>query len=214
MIETADQVCGASDLEMAASQQMRVEIGESIERDLLFVEVAPRVDHAVVEAVVRLLESADRALSRREEEARRYIAKATALLQAEHELRETQARDRQLRPVRGGLARWQLRRVVEFIESNLRTTIRMGDLASRTGLSTSYFFHAFRSSVGESPYAYLVRRRIERAQELMRKTDAPLCEIALECGLADQPHLTRLFRRLVGTSPAAWRRLIRQGELP
>jgi AraC-like DNA-binding protein len=47
---------------------------------------------------------------------------------------------------------------------------------------------------------------MERAQGLMLSTDKPLSEIAAECGLADQPHFTRLFRRVVGESPAAWRR--------
>jgi AraC-like DNA-binding protein len=51
-----------------------------------------------------------------------------------------------------------------------------------------------------------VQRSIEKAQRLMLLTDDPLAQIALDCGLADQAHLSRWFRRLIGVSPAAWRK--------
>ncbi len=107
---------------------------------------------------------------------------------------------------RQGLAPWQVRRVLAHIESNLGTTLRNKDLAAVARLSTFHFAVAFRSSVGDSPHGYVIRRRVERAQGLMLSTEKPLSEIAAECGLADQAHLTRLFRRIVGESPAAWRR--------
>jgi len=105
------------------------------------------------------------------------------------------------------LAPWQLNPVAGFIESNLASTIRIQDLAAVTHLSTRQFSRAFRSTNGQSPYAHIMRRRVEYAQEVMLRTDRPLSQIALDCGLADQAHLTRLFRRLVGVSPGAWRRL-------
>jgi transcriptional regulator GlxA family with amidase domain len=108
--------------------------------------------------------------------------------------------------VRGGLAPWQVRRVLAHIEANLETPIRNQDLASIARLSADHFNVAFRSSVGEAPHGYIIRRRVERAQGLMLSTVKPLSEIALECGLTDQAHFTRLFRRIVGESPAAWRR--------
>jgi AraC family transcriptional regulator len=61
--------------------------------------------------------------------------------------------------------------------------------------------------IGEPPYAHVMRRRVEYAQEIMRRTHRPLSQIALDCGFADQAHLTRLFRRIAGVSPAVWRRL-------
>ena len=105
-----------------------------------------------------------------------------------------------------GLAPWQTRRVLRHIDSNLDTAIRNKDLAALARLSESHFNVAFRKSVGHSPHEYIIRRRMERAQGLMLSTDKALSEIAVECGLADQPHFTRLFRRAVGESPAAWRR--------
>jgi AraC family transcriptional regulator len=105
-----------------------------------------------------------------------------------------------------GLAPWQIRRVLTYVDSNLDTPIRNKDLAAVARLSEFHFNVAFRKSVGHSPHEYLIRRRMERAQGLMLSTDKALSEIAAECGLADQSHFTRLFRRFVGESPAAWRR--------
>ena len=108
--------------------------------------------------------------------------------------------------VRQGLAPWQVRRVLAHIDANLNTPIRNKDLAVLARLSTYHFNVAFRKSVGDSPHEYIMRRRMEQARGLMLTTDKTLSQIAAECGLADQPHLTRLFRRFVGESPAAWRR--------
>lgn len=107
---------------------------------------------------------------------------------------------------RSGLAPWQIRQVKTHIVANLGTTIRTQDLASIAGLSPFHFSRAFRDSFGDSPHSYLLRRRIERSQGLMLTTNMSLAEIALDCGLVDQAHFGRLFRRLVGESPGAWRR--------
>jgi AraC-like DNA-binding protein len=120
------------------------------------------------------------------------------------ELDETQATTRQ--EVRGGLSPWQIRKVTSHIEAHLDRPIRNEDLAAVVRLNPSHFGRAFRNSFGEPPHEYVIRRRVERAQGLMLSTDAPLSEIALDCGLADQAHLSRLFRRLVGETPRAWRR--------
>jgi AraC-like DNA-binding protein len=107
---------------------------------------------------------------------------------------------------RQGLAPWQVRRVLAYIDANLDTSLKNKDLAAIAHLSPFHFNVAFRNSVGASPHEYIIRRRMERAQGLMLSTEKPLSENAAECGLADQAHLTRLFHRIVGESPAAWRR--------
>jgi AraC family transcriptional regulator len=109
--------------------------------------------------------------------------------------------------VRGGLAPWQLQRVKTYIAAHITTNIRISDLAACVRLSDSYFFQAFRRSFGQSPHGYVTACRIGCAQEMMIRTTLPLTQIALDCGLADQPHLTRLFRHHVGTSPALWRKV-------
>jgi AraC family transcriptional regulator len=108
--------------------------------------------------------------------------------------------------VRGGLSPWQIRKVTSHVEANLDRPIRNEELATLVRLNASHFGRAFRNSFGEPPHEYVIRRRVERAQGLMLSTDASLSDIALDCGLADQSHLTRLFRRIVGESPRAWRR--------
>ena len=110
------------------------------------------------------------------------------------------------KPVRGGLAPWQIRKVAGHIEAHLDGPIRNEDLAALVRLNPSHFGRAFRNSFGEPPHEYVIRRRVERAQGLMLSTEDSLSEIALSCGLADQSHLTRLFRRFAGESPRAWRR--------
>lgn len=104
------------------------------------------------------------------------------------------------------LVAWQQRRVLDHIESSLAKPLRNRDLAALVGYSEFHFNVAFRNSLGTSPHEFLIRRRIERAQQLMLTTSLPLCDVAAECGLADQAHLTRLFRKYVGETPAAWRR--------
>lgn len=104
------------------------------------------------------------------------------------------------------LAPWQARRVARQLAERICEPIRVGDLSAPTRLTTGYFSKAFRGAFGMSPHAYLIELRITRACELMLHTDQPLAQIALACGLCDQAHLTRLFRRRHGQTPAAWRR--------
>jgi len=156
-------------------------------------------------SAIRLLTEAGQALVDSKEDARKYILRAAALLQAESDYREYDPSS-SAGPVGGGLAPWQLRRVMHFVDGNLSEKIGPQDLATLTRLSASHFARAFRATVGEAPHAYLIRRRIARAKELMLETNRPLAHIALDCGLADQAHMTRLFSRMVGVSPGAWRR--------
>lgn len=152
-------------------------------------------------AVAELFQALNESLRDERSSALEYLRRAEAMLGGMNERVAPAAS-----ATRPGLAPWQIRRVVAYIDANLGITIRNRDLAALVRLSEFHFNVAFRNSVGESPHAYLIRRRMERAQGLMLSTEMPLCDIAVECGLADQAHLTRLFRRVVGDSPAAWRR--------
>ncbi len=110
------------------------------------------------------------------------------------------------KPVKGGLAAWQLRNVVQHIDAYLGATIGVDALAEVARLSTGHFCRAFKVTTGETPHAFLIRQRVRRAQTLMLQTDDTLSHIAYACGLTDQAHLTRLFRRVVGATPLIWRR--------
>lgn len=110
------------------------------------------------------------------------------------------------RATTGGLAPWQINRLKAYIEDRISHPISLDELAQIAKLSTSYFSAAFKTTFGISPHNYVVERRVEFAKYRMLNSDAPLCEIALDCGLADQAHLSRIFRRVTGTTPSAWRR--------
>jgi AraC family transcriptional regulator len=112
---------------------------------------------------------------------------------------------------RGGLAPWQVRRIATYIDSNLNSPVTIQLLAKLARLSRYHFSRAFKASFGSPPHRYVMRRRMELAQEMMLRTKFSLSQIALECGLADQAHLTKLFRRMVGITPLAWRRALPQG---
>ena len=114
--------------------------------------------------------------------------------------------------IRGGLAPWQKRNVTAYIAANLGSTIRVSDLARVARLSVGHFFRAFRESFGEPPLAHIARRRVQRAQSLMLSSEAALSEIALDCGMHDQSHFTRVFRHFVGINPGVWRRQCSAGE--
>ena len=162
--------------------------------------------------LVKLLHSAQQALDGDDDEARRFIVNAADLLGAEVHRRGVTEFPERFQGANRHLAPWQARRVIEFVEENLGGKIRLEDLAKPTRLGPRQFSRAFSSDFGKSPYAYVLRRRIERAKEMMLLTDEPLAFIAVRCGLSDQPHLTRMFHRFVGESPASWRRRHRSAE--
>jgi AraC-like DNA-binding protein len=154
--------------------------------------------------VTRLLEQALTAAETDIATTRACVARVAALL--EHESTVTRSPAPPRRRVGAGLAPWQARRVAAHVDENLGYSITIDQLAAIAGLSSSYFCRAFKDSFGDPPHAYIMRRRVERAQTLMLQTREPLSQIALACGLSDQAHLCNLFRRLVGQSPSQWRR--------
>jgi AraC family transcriptional regulator len=107
---------------------------------------------------------------------------------------------------RGGLASWQAKRVVAYIESNIGRSLRVADLAGIVQLSISHFSRAFRRSFGRTPRAYVKVQRMRHAQVIMLNSREPLSQVALACGMCDQAHFTRVFRKVVGISPSVWRR--------
>ncbi|MCK8787725.1 AraC family transcriptional regulator [Roseomonas sp. NAR14] len=111
-----------------------------------------------------------------------------------------------------GLAPWQQRRVQDFVEAHLHERILVVEMAARVRLSRSFFSRAFGCTFGATPHAYLMLRRLDRAMALMGGTNAPLAEVAASCGLSDQAHLSRLFRRHLAMTPREWRRVASAGK--
>ncbi len=97
-------------------------------------------------------------------------------------------------------------RVADYVDSHLSNKITLSDLAAVAGLSRMHFASQFRMATGLRPHEYLVRRRVERAQELLATSGMPLVEVALEVGFKTQAHFTTVFTRVVGKTPKAWQR--------
>jgi AraC-like DNA-binding protein len=106
----------------------------------------------------------------------------------------------------GNLLLWQLLRVQAMVDAHLIDYISNRQLADCVRMSQYHFARAFRRSTGMSPQGYVARRRIERAQCLMLRTDTTLSRIAFECGFSDQSHFSRTFVKATGETPRTWRR--------
>lgn len=151
--------------------------------------------------MLALLTETERAIHRDPNAAAAYLDRAIALLVAESHNEPSQ------RKARGGLARWQLARIDEFIKQHLDQSIRTSELAALLGLSVSHFSHAFKQSTGMTPLTYVAARRVEAAAQYMLCSAHSLSDIAVVHGFCDQSHFCRVFRRETGLSPQAWRKL-------
>lgn len=108
-----------------------------------------------------------------------------------------------LKTYRGRLAPLQLKRVEEYVESNLgRQDLSLAQLAAVTGMSISHFKALFKRSVGVAPHRFILQRRVERAAELLRRGQTSITNIAAETGFAHAAHMARWTRRLLGVGPA------------
>jgi AraC family transcriptional regulator len=114
---------------------------------------------------------------------------------------ETGATHRQIRT----LQKWRLKRVVEYVENHLSEKITLSDLAAIAEMSRMHFASQFRMATSLRPHEFLLRRRIQRAEELLRNTTMPIAEIALTVGFQTHAHLTTVFKRFAGCTPGRWR---------
>ena len=105
-----------------------------------------------------------------------------------------------------GLPKWRLKRAIGFIKANLENSITLNEVADAAGLSPNYFAAQFRLATGLRPHEYILRERIRRAQEMLLDPKATPIEIALSVGFQTQAHFTTVFKRIVGDTPAHWRR--------
>jgi AraC family transcriptional regulator len=104
------------------------------------------------------------------------------------------------------LPKWRLMRVLRYIGTNIGEPITLANLAATAGLSRMYFAKQFRTTTGIRPHDFVLRKRIERAQQLLAATSDPLVDIALNVGFQTQAHFTTVFKNVVGSTPYQWRR--------
>jgi AraC family transcriptional regulator len=124
-----------------------------------------------------------------------------------HELTRTNiSRDSALSPISGGLAAWQRRKAIAYIEERLAESISLAALAQLVGLSACYFCRAFRQSVGMPPQRYQLTQRVERAKALLAKHAASVTDVGLSVGYNDASAFCTAFRRVTGLTPSAYRR--------
>ena len=109
------------------------------------------------------------------------------------------------RPKVAELAKWRLKRTIEYIEAHLADPVSLADMAAASGLTRMHFAAQFRAATGLRPHEYLLRRRIERGQELLARAGLSVVEVALSVGFQTQAHFTSVFSRFVGQPPHAWR---------
>lgn len=105
-----------------------------------------------------------------------------------------------------GLAPGVLNRVQDYVAAHLHAPITVADLAAAAGLAPSRFALQFNAATGSTPHRYVLCRRIERAQQLLRDGRPNTAEVAIDCGFSSQQHMTSAMRRLAGVTPGQVRR--------
>lgn len=132
-------------------------------------------------------------------------AQTAAQMLAVHLLRHYTSIEKAFKEPAHGLTTKQMKRVTDFIQAHLDQDLSLEALAQQAGFSSYHFARLFRQTTGESPHQFVLRRRVERAQQLLKETTAPLAQIALESGFANQSHLTRAFKQQYSLTPRAYR---------
>jgi AraC family transcriptional regulator len=133
------------------------------------------------------------------------FAESVAMALSAHVAQQYSTLKRSLEFHRGGLSRSRLKRVVEYIDSNLGDDLQLHSLAEVAGLNLHHFAKAFKQSVGESPHQFVLRQRIERAKEFLRQSQLSVLEASARTGFVDQSHFSKVFRRFVGVAPSDYR---------
>jgi RpiB/LacA/LacB family sugar-phosphate isomerase len=105
----------------------------------------------------------------------------------------------------GGLPPWRLQRVFAYIRENLAREVSVAQLAKTVGMSQYYFSKLFKMSTGTTPHQYVMRQRVERAQELLHDHGIALAKVATQVGFETQSHFTSVFRHIVGVTPKRYR---------
>ena len=98
-----------------------------------------------------------------------------------------------------------------WLEENAADDITLDDLVNYIGYSRTWFFSFFKNQTGVTPGAYLRNCRLERAKSLLSRSSRTIAEVAASCGLGDPAHFCRLFRKMTGLTPNAYRAMVRSG---
>jgi AraC family transcriptional regulator len=108
-------------------------------------------------------------------------------------------------PYRESLSPAKLRALVDFIEGNLASPLRLPDLAAAAALSQAHLARAFRNAIGISLHRYVLQRRLRLARDLLSASNDSVQSVATQCGFANDAHLSKAYKRVFGMTPAATR---------
>ena len=139
------------------------------------------------------------------------FAEALARALAVHLLREHStlgwiAQRAASRKIGGGLTKLALRQVTDYVGDNLAGNLSLAEISRSVNISPYHFSRLFKESTGLSPHQYVIRQRVEKSKELLMTTGLPLHEVAVAAGFADQSHMGRHLKRILGVSPTRLRR--------
>jgi AraC family transcriptional regulator len=95
----------------------------------------------------------------------------------------------------------QLQQAIEYIHAHLDRDLSLVEIADVINISPTYFASLFKREIGTSPHQYVIQQRVERAKEMLLKTDLAIADIALQVGFSSQSHLTQQFKRITGMTP-------------
>jgi RpiB/LacA/LacB family sugar-phosphate isomerase len=107
----------------------------------------------------------------------------------------------------GGLSPRRLQQVFFHVRENISRDLTVQELAQVAGMSQYYFSKLFKLSTGTTPHQYVMRHRVERAQQLLRDGRVALAEVSAQVGFETQSHFTSVFRKIAGTTPKRYRDL-------
>jgi AraC family transcriptional regulator len=109
-------------------------------------------------------------------------------------------------PIGAGRAEPGLWRARDYVLAHLDGDLGLDVLAREAGLSQLVFAQRFTAQYGETPYKFVIRQRVDHARRLLAESDLPIAEVALRAGFCSQSHLSDVFKRMVGETPASFRR--------
>ena len=124
---------------------------------------------------------------------------------AVHLLRRYSTNGLTIRDFTDGLPMDKLRKVTEYINDNLEHDLSLNAIAATIGMSSYHFARMFKQSIGLAPHQYVIERKLKRAQVLLTTTELTILEVCFRVGFKSQSHFTRLFRKLTGITPRAYR---------
>jgi AraC-like DNA-binding protein len=113
-------------------------------------------------------------------------------------------------PSNGRLTQAQMNRLISHVDGLSDYRLTVAEMAATVGLSESWFANVFKQTTGKTPLQWQLGKRVDVAKTLLVGSEMAVADVAAQLGFSDQAHLTKVFRQIVGETPAAWRRVQRR----